>query len=822
MHSKRRHVREDKLRETNSFSDMARVQTVSLCLLLLTLCTVTLSDCGGSGNSSTAQSDPQISGNWQFTLSTTGDSFATSPLQGGFLLQKNGSITGQIEYSIVLPSQNGGANTLCNSGVATVTGSMSGNSVNLAAALGTLDASGNPATQTLTLSNGSLGANGATIQNGSYTVTAGFANVNGQIVSCGMSQDNGTWTATLVPTLTGGFQGFFHSTTSPSFQNQNFPVSGTFTQGANIGAATATITGTLLFQDPITLLNDYPCLTTASVNGTISGNTVLLQVISTSGTAVGQIGQTPGSSVPPFAVTFDNTQAGDVLHNLPGASAGANAGGYLITTKSCSGGDSGNLCLAFGSPKACSQPITLTPFALTFPAQLVGSAATSQTITLTNNTTSPLTGLSLRFADNDSGQFYLPLGGDFNGVTNFSEKDTCSQQGTLTLDAGSSCVITVSFSPQESCPWLPQLQNGAARPDIKGAPPSVCPLPVGAVLTVTVPSGSVDADNEFSVPVTGTGLSRIVPLVPEIDFGAEAVGEASPPQTLTFSNQSLSPVTILPAQPCTFVAGAPPAQPRPPLSSSGQALVGGIQLAETGAQLSTSSPILADQNVNPPLVNAPTVDYFCETDPPSSNGGSGLPNFQISNDGCSGQTLAPYGQSGNSCSLEITFVPQPATWSTVGGHGLDDFVQLNTMWCGDTNNPAEPNCEVDSGRFPVEIKTNSPSPLRISPSAGMDFGSVIKGTTGPPLTVTIFNDPVDPMAGAVSFTSKLVTGTDYLETDNCPATLPSNQSCTITVAFTPKVVGLDPGNITLTYSISSAMSNQIGLTQTILLRGTGQ
>jgi len=785
--------------------------TVIFYLVLLALLTLTLAGCGGSGRSNSAQGEPQISGNWQFTLTTTGNSFATSPLQGGFLLQQNGAISGQIGYSIVLPSQNGGANTICNSGVATVTGTISGNSVALTAVVGTLDANGNPVTQTLTLNAGSLSANGSSIQNGTYALTDGYANVNGQIVSCGVAQDTGTWTATLVPPLTGGFQGFFHSAYSTSFVNQDFPVSGTFTQGRNIGAATATVTGTLLFQDPVTLLNDYPCLTTASVNGTISGNTVLLQVFSTSGIAVGQIGQTPGTAAPPFAVSFDNTQAGYVLHNLPGASAGTNAGGYLVTTKSCSGGDSGNLCLALGSSKACSQPITLTPFAITFPPQLLGSAATSQTITLTNNSNSQLTGLSLRFGDNDSGLFYGFPGADFNGVPNFTEQDTCSQNGTITLAPSSSCVITVNFSPQQSCPRLPQSSQG-------GVAPAVCPVPLTATLTVTVPSGSADADNEFSVPITGIGLSRIVPSVPEIDFGAEAVGEASSPQTLTFTNQSLSPVTILPPMPCTFATGVEPAQPRPPLSSNGQALVGGIQLAEAGAQLPNSSPIAADKSINPPLVNAPTVDYFCETDPPPSNGGSGLPNFQISADGCSGQTLAPFGQSGNSCSLQITFVPQPATWSTTAGQPLDDFVQLNTMWCGDANNPVEPNCEVDSGRFPVEIKTNAPSPLRMSPSAGMDFGSVIKGTASTPVTITIFNDPVDPMADNVSFTSKLITGADYSETDTCPPTLPSNQSCTITVTFIPKVVGLDPGSITLTYKTST----QIGLTQTIFLRGTGQ
>jgi hypothetical protein len=808
-------IKDDNLGQPYYGCETPRAHAVRLYLLLLTFLALTLSGCGGSGSSTATPGDPQVSGNWQFTMSIAGTSFYSSPLQGGFLLQKNGAIIGQIHFAIVLPAANGGSPTVCNSGTATVTGTINGQSVSLTAVVGTLDKSGNPSTQTFALNGGVLGSDSSTIQNGTYTLTAGYAS---ESVACGGgAQDTGSWSATLVPPLTGGFQGFFHSTTSTSFINQDVAISATFNQGPNIGTATATVTGTLLFQDPVTLQNDYPCLTNASVNGTISGNNVLLQIFSSSGTVVGQIGQTPGSGNPPSAVTFDNTQGGYVLHNLSGANSGQSGGGYVVTTKSCSGGDSGNLCLALGSSKTCSQPITLTPFALIFPAQLVGSAATAQTITLANNTSSPLTGLGLRFGDNDSGLFYGFPGADFNGVPNFTEQDTCSQNGNISLDPGHSCVITVSFSPQESCPWLPQSTGGTA---IQGAAPATCPISLTAALTVTVPSGGADADNEFSVPITGTGLSRLVPSVPEIDFGAEAVGEASPPQTLSFTNQSSRPVTILPAgPPCTFPSQfVQTPQPRPPIPFAGGALLGGIQIASAGASAAPNSGvILNQQNLSPPLVNAPTVAYFCDTDPPPSGGGSGRPNFQVSHDGCSGQTLAAFGNSGNSCSLEITFAPQPKTWSGIGA-GLDDFVQLNTTWCGDGNNPAEPNCEIDSGRFPVELKTNSPSSLRMSPSAGMDFGIVIRGTASTPLTITLFNDPVDPLADTASFTSKLITGADYSETDTCPSSLPSNQSCTITVTFTPMVVGLDPGSIKFTYNTST----QSGLTQTIFLRGTGQ
>ena len=777
--------------------------------LLIAGLAIALSACG---TGRVAGSSAQIAGNWQFTMTTTGDSFAASPLAGGFLLQKNGSFTGQIAFSLALAS-NGG--TICNSGTATVTGTVSGQTVSLTAMVGTLDANGNPATQTLTLSGGGLSADRSSIQNGTYSMTAGYALVNGQLLSCGTAQDSGSWSAVSVPPLAGGFQGFFHSTTG-TLANQDFPVSGTLTQGENLGDSSASITGSIVFQDPVSLLNNYPCLTKATVNGTISGNTVLLEIFSTSGSAVGQIGQTPGAGSGPTPVTFDKTQNGYVLHNLQGAPAGGSGGGYQVATKSCPNGDSGNLCLAVGSATSCTQPITLIPFSLQFAPQLLGSV-TTQTITLANTSNTQLTGLGLALAENDSGLFYGPptFGGDFNGVAHFSQQNTCAPQGTFNLAAGASCTITVSFAPQESCPWLPQPSSG--NPPIDGFPPAQCPINLNATLTVTVPSGGADADNQFTVPITGSGLSQIVPSVPELDFGAEAVGEASPPQTLTFINQSPNLVAILPAAaPCSYSIGPlGPAQPRPPLGQ-----IGGIQLAETASiGLNNSGPIANDVVLAPPLVNAPTVQYFCETDPPVSKGGSGRPNFQIA-DGCSGQTLAPFGQAGDSCSLQITFAPQPGTWPHIpvtAVSGLDDFLELNTTWCGDATNPPEANCEIDSGRFPVEIKTTAPSPLRMSPGAGLDFGAVTKGQLSSPLTITLFNDPVDPNTATVSFTSKLVTG-DYLERDNCPPALAANQSCTITVNFTPNVVGLDPGKITLTYNTP----NQVGLVQTIFMRGTGQ
>ena len=270
-----------------------------------------------------------------------------------------------------------------------------------------------------------------------------------------------------------------------------------------------------------------------------------------------------------------------------------------------------------------------------------------------------------------------------------------------------------------------------------------------------------------------------MPSTPELDFGAEAPGESSAPQTLSFMNQGTSPVQILPAltTPCVNPATGVLTLVRPP--SPG--VIPGLQV-----------------DTNNIVPNVPTINYNCDSDLTTKT-----PNFQISGDNCSGTLLAPQA----SCTLQITFVLQP---STSLASGLDYFLQLNTQQC---NSTTKNDCEVDSGRFPVELTANQASPLRMAPGAGLDFGIVPRGQASAPLTITIFNDPKDPHAATVNFTGNSVKG-NYLETDNCAGSLAPGASCTINVTFQPKVVGFDSGTITVTYTVQQS--------QIIHLRGTGQ
>lgn len=749
------------------------------CVLLLAVILV-LSGCGGSSSSNNSERNAAVSGNYQFSMTPPDPNYPVSTpygLQGGFLVANNGKVSGQVTYSIAFDQLQNGAPLVCDSGSAMVTGTVSGQTLALTAVAGT---------QTFALT-GTLGPNNS-ITNGQFMTQGG--SVGGAV--CGAATSQGTsqvWSAVNVPPLSGSLTGTFHST-GLSLNNQEFQVTGSLVQGENIGATSATVTGSLSFVDPVTLLSDYPCFPAGyvNVNGQISGNTVILQLIGTDGSSNGQIG-IAASQVPNSTglaqVTLDPMQANGayILHST--------GQGYQVDTKSCrppsgsSLGEFGFLCLGLNNTTACQQPITLSPPALVFSPQLLMCTAqncppnglgapTTQNITLTNNQppgAAPLTGLTLNF---------LPsiVQSDFTTNPNFTEADNCSAFLTSST-SGQSCNIAITFAPQEGCSWAP----GSG-----GVPVAACPLPLTATLTLSTPA-SADNDAQFAVPITGAGLSFIQPSVQEIDFGAEAVGEAGIPQSVSFTNQSGYPVQIVGprSSPCQF-STVPSVRPNPVINDGE---VGGVQIV-------TSVSFIA----GPPSV----LRYNCDADPQTD-----LPNFRISSDTCTGANLPPQG----TCSLQIAFIPQPSYINF--GNGLDYFLELNTLQCS-TQGGASSDCEIDSGRFPVEVKANGSSPLRMSPAAGLDFGPVPVGKSSTPLTVTLINDSADPNSGTVNFAGKAAVSGNYSEIDDCPFSLAPGASCTMTVSFKPSAVGVNQGTIDLIYSLGTSTGNS----QFIYLRGTGQ
>jgi hypothetical protein len=136
--------------------------------------------------------------------------------------------------------------------------------------------------------------------------------------------------------------------------------------------------------------------------------------------------------------------------------------------------------------------VTLSPTSLTFPTQLVGTASTPQNVTLTNTGTAVLSITSIATT------------GDF------SQTNNC---GT-TVAVNASCTISVTFTPT----------------------------------TINTRTGTVVfTDNAPASPQTValTGVGTYVSWTPaSLTFGAQTVGTSSPTQTITFTNNATTALTI--------------------------------------------------------------------------------------------------------------------------------------------------------------------------------------------------------------------------------------------------------------------------------------
>lgn len=468
------------------------------CMLLLLLAgTIALSGCGHSDPSSTQIPIPlTVAGNWQFTMAEQLNSDPTKPsftggLQGGFLLDNNGSIGGQANFMIMTqpPVGTGGQPTPCNSGVDQITGTIAGQTVKLTAQ----STSG----QTFTLT-GTLSFDNSTMT-GSYSSTDG--------AGCGIAIASQTWSAQLVPELSGSVQGYFHSMGgSAGLNEQEFVMSGSLLQDANTGASNAVVTGNLSFIDPTTTNPDYPCFALASVNGQISGNTVSLQIVASDGTTIGQIGQAaPPAVAGPQAVTLNPLGGGSILQSLAGV-------GYAVYAAACGGGtlqapaDSGSVCIGVNTTTACQAQLSVSPPGLVFPPQAVGSSAATLKVTLTNPHGSTVSGITLSLTNS-------------SGVANFTEKDDCGANGassqgqSFSLLGNQSCTVSIAFAPKQNC--------------ADGTSPSVC---LTGSLSVGIPANDTIFDVLLIGGVTG-GTTSIQGSHSDLNSFARAIPPPRPPVT---------------------------------------------------------------------------------------------------------------------------------------------------------------------------------------------------------------------------------------------------------------------------------------------------
>jgi Family of unknown function (DUF6519)/Abnormal spindle-like microcephaly-assoc'd, ASPM-SPD-2-Hydin len=138
--------------------------------------------------------------------------------------------------------------------------------------------------------------------------------------------------------------------------------------------------------------------------------------------------------------------------------------------------------------------ISVSPASLDFGNQLVGSASSAQSVTVTNNTAEPVT-TSISIS---------PAG-------DFAETDTCGG----TVGANSSCTISVTFAPTA--------QGSRA-----------------AAMTITA------GDSSYVIALTGNGVSPALTASPgALNFGFHTQNTTSAPLTVTVTNSGNAPLSVM-------------------------------------------------------------------------------------------------------------------------------------------------------------------------------------------------------------------------------------------------------------------------------------
>lgn len=160
-------------------------------------------------------------------------------------------------------------------------------------------------------------------------------------------------------------------------------------------------------------------------------------------------------------------------------------------------------------------------------------------------------------------------------------------------------------------------------------------------------------------------------------------------------------------------------------------------------------------------------------------------NFLQSNN-CGGGLLA-----GGSCTINVSFMPGKS--GTLTG--------TLTVTDSASNSPQTVSLS-GTGTF-----------VSLSPSS-LSFANQAVNTTSPPQTITLGNKSTSSSLTINNIGIGGTDPTDFAQTNNCPASLPAHESCTITVTFTPTTTGLRSATV-------SVGDNGAGSPQTVPLSGTG-
>lgn len=409
---------------------------------------------------------------------------------------------------------------------------------------------------------------------------------------------------------------------------------------------------------------------------------------------------------------------------------------------------------------------SLSPTALTFPVQLVGTASTSQPITLTNTGDNALTLIAVQIAN-----------------SNFTATNSCGPSlaghstcaiavtSTPTINGPTSAVMTVSDQFRSQTVSLTGI--GTAPPGVQLSPSSLnfSGTGIGQSSTsqtiqisnfgngqLTVTSVAITGDFSESDTCAGKTLSGTANCAVQVTFLPTASGQRT--GVLTVSGSTPGSTVVLRATASLTGTGDAPAMI---VLDPASAAFGTVTLG------SSSSPA---QNIT--ISNTGGVQATLQT--PSITG-----DFVISANTC-GATLAP----STGCTVAIIFTP---TASGVRNGTLSVASSVGTQTAVLTG-------------IGASSATDGLSPLSLTFAPQQ----VLTTSTTQPVMLTNTGD------NALTLIAVQVSGGNFTVANGCGVVLNGHSSCTIAVSSIPAVVGPTSGVLTISDQFRS---------QTVMLSGSG-
>jgi len=414
---------------------------------------------------------------------------------------------------------------------------------------------------------------------------------------------------------------------------------------------------------------------------------------------------------------------------------------------------------------SAAPAMTLNPASLTFAAQQVGTASTSQAVSVTNSGTAALTITQI------------------GASADFSETDNCiAVTGGIAPNAG--CEVNIVFLPSATgtrtgvLTIYGNVAGGQATVQLDGtgaAPASIILNPV----SVTFPATNVGATSAVqNITISNTGNSTATLQAPVVagDFilSANTCGAVLAPNTGCTVSIAFAPVATG-TRTGSFSISDNVGIQTASLSGVGQApatdLLAPLSLTFTAQQLNSASP-------------APSVTLTNSGDVPLT-----LIAAQTSGDftvvnGC-GVSLPGH----SSCSIQVSFVPT-ALGVRVGTLTVSDQLRTQTVSLNGTG--------------------MAPAGASLAPVSPLSFGMEPVGQTTTPQTVTLTNNG----GAALAIAAVTVTGDFAIAANACGSSLASGTACTIQVVFSPSTGGARIGTLAIADSAASSP-------QTLQFTGTG-